>query len=117
MTNIIAAMTRAATTTVMMRFTSFTSFPFLKIPNLSQNTKPFSIYQTGSPLSEVAGCATGSARLLIGAHLYESELLSLYLGCLFSLLRRLYYDRSYLRTRTPGGILLWLLGCYEHVAM
>jgi hypothetical protein len=36
--------------------------------------------ETGQPLGseKVAGCATGSARLL-SAHLYESELLSLYL--------------------------------------
>jgi hypothetical protein len=30
---------------------------------------------------------------------------------------RLYFDRSWRRARMPGGIHLWLLGRYEHVAM
>ncbi len=53
---------------------------------------------------------------LTSAHLYESELLSLYLGFVY-VLTRLYYERSCRRARMPGGIHLRLLGRYEYVAM
>src|SRR5215218_4901985 len=56
---------------------------------------------------EVAGCATGSARLL-SAHNWGG-LQSLYRGNV-CVLTRLYFNRSYRRARTPGGIHLRLRG-------
>src|SRR5215217_8116298 len=63
----------------------------------------------------VAGCASGSTRLLIGAHLLLGELLSLYLGSIH-IRSSLYFDRSWRCARMPGGIHLGLLGRYGHVA-
>src|SRR5215203_1939341 len=59
----------SSTSTSERSFTSRSS----DIVILCAKQKPTTSYR------EIAGCATGFARLLIGAHLYESELLSLYL--------------------------------------
>src|SRR5215203_2155415 len=66
----------SSTSTSERSFTSRSSDMSSSVPN--KNRPPLKQKPTTS-YREIAGCATGFARLLIGAHLYESELLSLYL--------------------------------------
>ena len=67
-------------------------------------------------LRRVAGCATGSARLLQAPIFTRASFLASTWGSAY-VLTRLYYERSSRRARTPGGIHLRLLGRYEQVAM
>jgi hypothetical protein len=69
---LIASITIIRATTVNNTRMRLTIFHLL---SLFSKTKPVHLFNS----EEVAGCATGSARLL-SAHLCENELLSLYLG-------------------------------------
>jgi len=84
-------------------FHRLTSFPF--------SPKPAHLFELGGSRLRYWLCSS-----LLSAHLYESELQSLYPGLrLCSLAGSILIVA--IAARTPGSIHLWLLERYEHVAM